>query len=134
MGKLAKDAKDLLVGSDGSDKEPNDFKSELQAAIKDGTVSKSDGTLLITSRMNTDKLAEKMEKRQLEGLKKAKDGVVYDSPEEELEAKKEKAEKERKRREKEAQIARQMQAAQEKSRANNNPIRTESQKNMDEKQ
>ena len=113
MGKISKDAKDLLVGNDGSDKEPNDFKVELQDAIKKGIVTKSDGTLLITSRMNSDKLGEKIIKNQEDGVKKINDKEVYDTAEEELEAeekKKEKErEKERRRKERETQIARQLQ-------------------------
>ena len=71
MGKLGKDAKDLLVGNDGSEKEPKDFKVELQDAIKDGTVKKSDGTLMITARLNVDKFGEKITKQQENGVKKA---------------------------------------------------------------
>ena len=55
---LGQDAKDLILGNDGSDKEPVDFKTELQNAIKAGLITKADGTLLITSRTNCDKLAD----------------------------------------------------------------------------
>lgn len=115
MGKLSKDAKDLLIGNDGSEKEPNDFKTELQDAIKTGTVTKSDGTLLITARMNVDKLGEKIDKNQEKGVKKIKDNS-YDTPEE-LEAedkekkdKEKKKEEEKKRRQREAQLARNLES------------------------
>ena len=62
MGKLGKDAKDLLLGNDGSDKDPIDFKTELQNAINKGLISKADGTLLISSRTTCDKLAEQISK------------------------------------------------------------------------
>ena len=100
MGKLGKDAKDLIIGNDGSTKEPNDFKSELQEAIKNGVVSKSDGTLLITSRMNVDKLGEKIEKEQEKGVVAILKEMQY---------RKEKEEEERKKKEKEAQVSKQMQ-------------------------
>jgi len=110
LGKLGKDAKDLIIGNDGSTKEPNDFKSELQEAIKNGVVSKSDGTLLITSRMNVDKLGEKIEKEQEKGVVAIlKDGKSFDTPEEEMQYRKEKEEEERKKKEKEAQVSKQMQ-------------------------
>ena len=108
MGKFSKDVKDLIVGNDGSDKEPDDFKTELQRAINKGDISKSDGTLLITSRMNVDKLADEITKRQEKAVTiSVKDGKVFDSPEEELEYKKKKEEKKRKRKERQAESARQ---------------------------
>lgn len=110
MGKLGKDAKDLLIGKDGSEKEPNDFKPELQSAIKNGIVTKADGTLLITARDNSDKLGLAIDKKQVDAVKKIKDDELYDSAEEEKEAMKKKEEKkkeqERKRREREAEFAR----------------------------
>ena len=107
MGQLGKDMKDLLIGNDGSDKEPDDFKTELQKAINKGDISKSDGTLLITSRMNVDKLADEIIKRQEKDVTiNVKDGKVFDSIEEELEYKKKK-EEERKRKEKQAEVAKQ---------------------------
>ena len=118
MGKLGKDTKDLLIGNDGSEKEPKDFKSELQDAINDGLVKKADGTLMITDRLNVDKSGEKMIKEQEKGVKKIKDNEVYDTIEEELEAEKRKEEKarekEQKRKEKEAELARKMQEDSEK--------------------
>lgn len=108
MGQLSKDVKDLLIGNDGSDKEPDDFKTELQKAINKGIITKSDGTLLITSRMNADKLADEIVKRQEKAVTiNVKDGKVFDSLEEELEYKKKKEEEEIKRKEKQAEIARQ---------------------------
>lgn len=103
MGDLGKDAKDLLIGKDNSETEPDDFKSELQSAIKEEKISKADGTLLITARETTDKFGALIDKRQIDDVKKIKDDEVYESAEEELEAKKKKEEKkkeqERKRRE-----------------------------------
>ena len=119
MGKLGKDVKDLIVGNDGADKEPDDFKTELQKAIDNGLISKSDGTLLITSRMNADKLADIISKSQEKGVTLAKDAKEFNSPEEELEYKKEKEEKERKRKEKEAEIARRQQEAMKNSEKTN---------------
>ena len=110
MGKLGKDAKDLLIGKDGSEKEPDDFKPELQNAIKHGIVTKADGTLLITARDNSDKLGIAIDKKQVDAVKRIKDNELYDSAEEELEAMKKKEEKkkeqERKRKQREAEFAR----------------------------
>ena len=110
MGKLGKDAKDLLIGKDGSEKEPDDFKPELQNAIKHGIVTKADGTLLITARDNSDKLGLAIDKKQVDAVKRIKDNELYDSAEEELEAMKKKEEKkkeqERKRKQREAEFAR----------------------------
>ena len=110
MGKLGKDAKDLIIGKDGSEKEPDDFKPELQNAIKHGIVTKADGTLLITARDNSDKLGQAIDKKQVDAVKRIKDNELYDSAEEELEAMKKKEEKkkeqERKRKQREAEFAR----------------------------
>lgn len=110
MGKLGKDAKDLIIGKDGSEKEPDDFKPELQNAIKHGIVTKADGTLLITARDNSDKLGLAIDKKQVDAVKRIKDNELYDSAEEELEAMKKKEEKkkeqERKRKQREAEFAR----------------------------
>ena len=109
MGNLGKDAKDLIMGNDGSDKEPEDFKTELQKAINAGLITKSDGTLLITSRMNADKLAELIAKSQEKDVTNAAkgDGKEYDNLEEEIADKKEKEEKEEeeRRKKREAQLA-----------------------------
>lgn len=111
MGNLGKDAKDLLIGKDGSEKEPDDFKPELQNAIKNGIITKADGTLLITAREASDKLGSSIDKKQADGVRKINDKELYDSAEEELEAMKKKEEKkkeqERKRKEREAEVARQ---------------------------
>ena len=105
MGKLAKDAKDLILGNDNSDKEPLDFKAELKKAIESGEISKSDGTLLITARANCDKMAEFISRiEEKEVIKASKEnGREFDSLEEakeyeekELKKEKEKEEKENK--------------------------------------
>ncbi len=99
---LGQDAKDLILGNDGSDKEPDDFKTELQRAIKEGLITKADGTLLITSRTNVDKLAELISKAEEKDVINASKelGRQFDSLEEELAYKeeKEKKEKEKERR------------------------------------
>ena len=108
MGKLAKDAKNLILGNDNSDKEPLDFKTELQNAIKSGEISKADGTLLITARANCDKFAEFISRTEEKEVIKAskENGKEFDSfeeakaYEEEMKEKaKEKEEKEQKRQE-----------------------------------
>lgn len=108
MGKLGKDAKDLLIGKDGSENEPKDFKTELEESIKAGILTKAEGTLLVTARMNVDKLGENIDKHQLDAVKRIKSGEVYENAEEEKAAIKKKEEKERRRKEKEEQIAIQM--------------------------
>lgn len=125
MGRIAQDAKNLILGNDGSDKEPVDFKSELQNAIKAGLITKADGTLLITSRTNCDKLAELITKsEEKEVIKAAKEnGIEFDTPEEaieyEKEEKKKKEEKDRKRQEKvqEQSLEEQIKASQNTAKA-----------------
>ena len=125
MGRIAQDAKNLILGNDGSDKEPVDFKSELQNAIKAGLITKADGTLLITSRTNCDKLAELITKsEEKEVIKAAKEnGIEFDTPEEaieyEKEEKKKKEEKDRKRQEKvqEKSLEEQIKASQNTAKA-----------------
>lgn len=96
MGRLAQDAKNLILGNDGSDKEPLDFKTELQNAIKAGLVTKADGTLLITSRTNTDKFADLISRtEEKEVIKAGKETGRENDFSEELEKKKEKEEKKR---------------------------------------
>ena len=103
MGKLGKDVKNLILGNDGSDKEPVDFKTELQNAIKAGLITKADGTLLITSRTNCDKLAELISKAEGKEVARAatEDGIEFENAQEEMEYLEEKAE-EKKKKEKEA--------------------------------
>ena len=111
MGKLGKDAKDLLIGNDGPEA-PKDFKSELQNAIKDGIIKKSEGSILLEAKVNGDKRGETIIKKQEDYVKRIKDNEVYDSSEQEEEARKKKEEKEkekeRKRKEREAFLAIQM--------------------------
>lgn len=108
MGKISKDFKGLIAGEDGTGTEPEDFKSEVAAALKEGIITKPEGALLIATKLNADKKGSEMIESQEKDVKKIKQDEVYNSLEEELAAKKEKEEKERKRREKEAMIARQM--------------------------
>ncbi len=128
MGRLGNDAKNLILGNDGSDKEPVDFKTELQNAIKAGLITKADGTLLITSRTNCDKLAEAMIKSEEKEITRAakEDGIEFDTLEEakeyeaeQSEKKEEKARKERERKEKEQEqsLEQQIQASQNASKA-----------------
>lgn len=102
MGKLGQDAKNLILGNDGSDKEPLDFKTELQKAIKAGLITKAEGTLLITSRASCDKLAELIAQTEEKEVKRALkgDGKEFSTLEEaqEYEAKEEKKEKDEKER------------------------------------
>ena len=132
MGKLAKDAKDLLIGNDGSEKEPDDFKPELQNAIKHGIVTKADGTLLITAREDADKLGKNIDKKQIDAVKRIKDDELYDSAEEELEATKKKEEKkkeqERKRKQKEAELARKQAEISNKDQISNDTKKSKDQK------
>lgn len=110
MGDLAKDAKNLILGKDGSEKDPIDFKTELQNAIKSGLITKADGTLLITSRTNCDKLGESITKSEEKDVIKAgkEEGIEFETLEEAKayeEAKEEKKEdKEKKERERQQDI------------------------------
>ena len=135
MGNLAKDAKDLLIGKDGSEKEPNDFKPELQNAIKSGIISKANGTLLITAREVSDKLGNTIDKKQIDAVKKIKDNELYDSAEEELEAMKKKEEKkkeqDRKRKEKEVEIARMQNESEKKKEEHSSKEKENKQKERD---
>ena len=131
MGKFAQDIKNLILGNDGSDKEPLDFKSELQKAIKEGKISKADGTLLITSRTNSDKFAELIareeEKEVIEAGKE--NGKEYNFSEGEFESKKEKDEK---KREKERQDKIQKDSLEQQIEASKNATRArmEAEKNL----
>ena len=99
---LGQDAKNLILGNDGSDKEPVDFKTELQNAIKDGLINKADGTLLITARTNCDKLGDLISRTEEKEVIKAgkENGKEFDSLEEELEYNKEKEKKKKEKEEK----------------------------------
>ena len=108
MGKIGKDFKGLIAGEDGTGTEPEDFKTEVANALKDGVITKTEGALLIATKMNVDKKGSEMIDNQEKDVKKIKQDELYNSIEEEIAAKKEKEEKERRRREKEAQIASQM--------------------------
>ena len=107
MGNLANDTKNLILGNDGSDKEPDDFKKELQKAINAGLISKADGTLLITSRTYCDKLAELIAKTDEKEVTRAakEEGKEFNSPEEAKEyvEQKEKAKEEKQKKERQLQ-------------------------------
>ena len=122
MGKISKDTLDLLVGRDGSEKESDDFKTELQRAIKKGQITKTEGTLLMTSRTNVDKFGDKIEKDQINYLKRIKDGELFNSQEEELDAERRKKEKEeeekRKREERLAEFNKQLKEKEKRNKDN----------------
>jgi len=125
MGRIGKDTKDLILGNDGSDKEPVDFKTELQNAIKAGLITKADGTVLITSRTNCDQLAELITQSEMkEVIKAGKElGIEFDTLEEakEYEEKekdeKKKKEKERQEKTQEQSLEQQIQASQNAAKA-----------------
>lgn len=108
MGRLGRDFKGLITGEDGSNNEPEDFKTEVAQSVKAGIITKPEGALLIATKLNVDKKGSELIEKQEKDVKKIKQDELYDSLEEELAAKKEKEEKERRRKEKEALIARQM--------------------------
>ena len=108
MGKIGKDFKSLVVGEDGTNTEPEDFKKEVTSALKEGIITKPEGALLIATKLNVDKEATQLVTNQENDVKKINPNELYDSLEEELAAKKEKEEKERRRRQREAEIARQV--------------------------
>ena len=122
MGRIGKDTKDLILGNDGSEKEPVDFKTELQNAIKAGLITKADGTLLITSRTNCDKLAELIMKSEMREVIKAgkEDGREFDTLEEAKEYEKEKDEKEKEKEEKKRQTKAQEQSLEQQIQASQN--------------
>ena len=127
MGKIGKDFKSLIAGEDGTDVQPEDFKTEVANALKEGLITKPEGALLIATKMNADKKGSEMIDNQEKDVKKIKQDEVYNSIEEEIAAKKEKEEKERRRREKEAQIARQMaEAAKKKNQSGGTSKKIES--------
>ncbi len=118
---LGQDAKNLILGNDGSDKEPVDFKTELQNAIKAGLITKADGTLLITSRTNCDKLADliaRAEEKEVTIASKESERE-FNSIEEELEYREEKEKKEKKRKQKEQEnsLEQQIQSSQNATKA-----------------
>ena len=120
MGRLARDAKNLILGNDGSDKEPSDFKTELQNAIKSGLISKADGTLLITSRANNDKLGELIYKaEEKEVIKSERENKKEFNDEIENKKKKEEKRKEKERQDKiqSASLEQQIEASKNATRA-----------------
>lgn len=106
MGKIGKDFKSLIAGEDGTGTEPDDFKTEVANALKEGLISKPEGALLIATKLNADKKGSDIVENQEKDVKKIKQDEVYESIEEELAAKKEKEDAERKRKEREAALAR----------------------------
>ena len=117
MGKIGKDFKSLIAGEDGSATEPDDFKSEVAKALKEGIITKPEGALLIATKLNADKKGSEIIENQEKDVKKIKQDEVYNSIEEEMAAKKEKEEKERKRKERETQLARQINETSKKKNA-----------------
>ena len=95
MGKIGKDFKSLIAGEDGTGVEPEDFKTEVANALKEGLITKPEGALLIATKMNADKKGSEMVDSQEKDVNKIKQNEVYNSIEEEIAAKKEKEEKER---------------------------------------
>jgi len=117
LGRIGQDAKNLILGNDGSDKEPVDFKTELQNAINAGIITKAEGTLLITSRANCDKLAEMISKNDEKEVTRAskEDGKEFEVIEDEKKERKEKARRQTKVQE--MSLEQQIQASQNEARA-----------------
>ena len=131
---LGQDAKNLILGNDGSDKEPVDFKTELQNAIKEGLINKADGTLLITARANCDKLGDLISRTEEKEIVKAskENSREFNSLEEELEYNKE---KEKKKEEKEKKRLKEVQQnsleEQIKASQNANKAKIKSEENLE---
>ena len=117
MGRLAKDVKNLILGNDGSDKEPLDFETELQKAIENGLITKADKTLLITAKSNVDDLAELISvKEEKEVIKASKENnVEFNSIEEAIEYKNKK--KKKKEQLQQSSLEQQIQASQNEIKA-----------------
>ena len=64
MNRTLRDAKRLLLGQDGSENTPLDFKEEIVNSIKDNIITKAMATLLLTARNNVDNLGKSIVKKQ----------------------------------------------------------------------
>ncbi len=124
---LGQDTKDLILGNDGSDKEPDDFKTELKKAIDSGLITKADGTLLITSRTNCDKLAELIARTEEKEVTKAskEDGKEFETSEELEHYEEEKKEEKRLEKDQKESLEQQIEASKKATKA-----RMEAEKNL----
>lgn len=132
MGKLIQDIKNFILGKDGSDKEPVDFKTELKNEINNGSFSKADGTILITSIANCDKLAELISKsEEKEVLEASKEDNKKLASLDELENNKEKKDKEDKEKMRIKKVQQQSLEQQIQSSQNAIKAKIESEKNLE---
>ena len=109
MGQFSQDIKDFILGNDGSDKEPDDLKTEIARAIKEGIITKAEAAELMSALESIKKLAKKLDDGWIKEIKDAEHAREFDTPEEAIEYEKEKEEKrkeeERKRKEREERAA-----------------------------
>lgn len=118
MNRVLLDAKKLLLGQDGSENIPSDFKEEINNSLKNNLINKAMATLLMTARKNVDNLGNKIVKKQESDVsgkgtrvstKQAEKLIDKSNNEINIETKKEKKkeEEERKKREKQQESLRQ---------------------------
>ena len=98
MNRIFTDAKRLLLGIDGSENTPLDFKEEISESIAKNIIDKAKATLLMTARKNADKFGEDIDKKQIADIsgksKKIKEKIKQEEYIEEKD-KKERSEKEK---------------------------------------
>ena len=95
LGQFSQDIKDFILGNDGSDKEPDDLKTEIARAIKEGIITKAEASELMTALESLKKLAKKLDDGWIKEIKDAEHAREFDTPEEAMEYEKEKEEKRR---------------------------------------
>lgn len=65
MNRIFLDFKKLILGQDGTENMPLDFKEEITVSIKNSLIDKAKATLLMTARNNADKLGKQIDKQQI---------------------------------------------------------------------
>lgn len=65
MNRIFLDFKKLILGQDGSEQTPLDFKEEVAVSLKENIIDKARASLLMIARNNSDKLGDDIDKKQI---------------------------------------------------------------------
>ena len=108
MNRFLSDVKKILLGQDGSEQMPLDFKEQITVSINNKIIDKAVASLLLATRNSVDKFGNEIDKKQIadvsgKGTRVGKENAVRQA---EKEIKDEKIEKSNKEKEEEWNIIR----------------------------
>ena len=137
MNRFLSDVKKILLGQDGSEQMPLDFKEQITVSINNKIIDKAVASLLLATRNSVDKFGNEIDKKQIadvsgKGTRVGKENAVRQAEKEIKDEKIEKSNKEKEEKKKKEESLRQtMQRIAEQEEKEDNKINYRQKRRLD---